>query len=78
MSATLRIPPPGLLQLTIKGNQYDMTATTTMEDTSGFITNLIAGMIVIWYAARMGRPGEVLADNKKPLTLNRVGGLFFM
>ena len=36
-----------------------MIAFTTMAVMSGSITNLIVGMIVIWYVGRMAPPGEV-------------------
>ena len=44
---------------------------------SGFITNLIVDTIVIWYVGRTAPPGEVLANNKKPNLIARLG-LFFM
>ena len=78
MSAALRIPPPGLLPRTIKGNQYDMTAITTMDVMSGSITNLIAGTIVIWYVGRTAPPGEIFTSIIKMPSLLIGWGHFFV
>ena len=44
----------------------------------GFITNLIVGMIVIWYVVKMVLHGEVLADTTKDPTLLIEGRVIFV